>query len=882
MHDAQPRHDDAQFDRFNASLSAAVESVRHASEAIAATAQEQTTLMVALSETAGTLANASRDTAERLFAAQAQARAAAGDLGDSFEVVESLLTSVQELAKLSAETADAMDDFGRLMADVGQMTEFVEDVSDETQLLALNAAIEAARAGTHGLGFAVVAGEVGRLAKTTSESTTTIKHLVLEVQGEANATIQAVRANAERSAESAPLAEKARGSLGAIAELAADLSLVIDRAVVTGKEHSANASQMRRDTDALANAAAHQGREALESAFATQRLGYYGAEIAYISRARTTARSERTSLKVATLLPRGYPPSRAWEHVAQRVEELSCGRLHIDLEIPFEGGSELEALLRVRSGELDMVSVTTYVAGALLPLAQILDLPFVFDDPGSAHALLDGPLGKHILASFGSFGLAGMAYFENGMRHFTNSTRPIMRPADCRHMRVRIQDSVVYLALMHALGASPHVVPFADLYRALAGKEVDAQENPLANILGAKLYEVQRYLTLTSHAYNTQIVLANVERLRSLPAEDRDILERAFAEATEVHRRIAAGDELRAIAELRKHMEIHDLAAGDREAFVQSSRFVWERMEPLFPADIYRLLLGRNLGSWHPKVSLASEPSHRFSVTDIVEAIDRSVTAVRTTGETIGTQARTQMSSLSGLARQALQLSASNQTLGNDFSRLRGQFDVVAPQVEQMRRTVEALIETIHVLSSMALQSRSALDQFANSMHQIVEIIVLVRAVSDKTNLLALNAAIEAARAGDHGKGFSVVAGEVRGLADKTKASTQDIRRVLANLEQRGKEAAVAIESGVAKAEHSSRQARAAQEAFGRIEVFATSAEHTLAAAEEAARDEARRAHAMNGDYAQMAELVGAYAQESHASLGVTDELEHQRKALFA
>ena len=838
--------------------------------------------MVALSETAGTLANASRDTADRLSAAQAQARAAAGDLGDSFEVVESLLTSVQELAKLSAATAEAMDDFGRLMTDVGQMTEFVEDVSDETQLLALNAAIEAARAGTHGLGFAVVAGEVGRLAKTTSESTTTIKNLVLEVQGEANATIQAVRANAERSAESAPLADKARRSLGEIAELAADLSVVVDRAVVTGKEHSANASQMRRETDTLANAAAHQGREALESAFATQRLGYYGAEIAYISRARTAERSERTSFKVATLLPRGYPPSRAWEHVAERVEQLSSGRLHIDLEIPFSGGSELEALLRVRSGELDMVSVTTYVAGALLPLAQILDLPFVFDDLDGAHKLLDGPLGKHILASFGSFGLAGMAYFENGMRHFTNSKQPILRPADCRRVRIRIQDSVVYLALMHALGASPHVISFSDLYRALASDEVDAQENPLPNILGAKLYEVQRYLTLTSHAYNTQIVLANVERLRSLPPEDREILERAFAEATEVHRRIAAEDELRAIAELRKHMEIHDLAADDREAFVQASRFVWERMEPLFPADIYRLLLGRNLGSWHPKVSLASEASHRFSVTDIVEAIDRSVTAVRTTGETIGTQARTQMSSLSGLARQAIQLSTSNERLGNDFSRLRSQFNVVAPQVEQMRQTVEALIETIHVLSSMALQSRSALDQFAKSMRQIVEIIVLVRAVSDKTNLLALNAAIEAARAGDHGKGFSVVAGEVRGLADKTKASTQDIRRVLANLEQRGKEAAVAIESGVAKAEHSSRQARAAQEAFGRIEVFATSAEHTLAAAEEAARDEARRAHAMNGDYAQMAELVSAYAQESQASLGVTDELEHQRKALFA
>ncbi|HEV7179590.1 MAG TPA: DctP family TRAP transporter solute-binding subunit, partial [Candidatus Baltobacteraceae bacterium] len=534
---AAPRHDDAQFDRFNASISAAVEAVRHASEAVAATAQEQTTLMVALSETAGTLATASRETAERLQSAQASARAAAADLGNSFEVVENLLTSVQELAELSAGTANAMDDFGRLMSEIGRMTEFVEDVSDETQLLALNAAIEAARAGTHGLGFAVVAGEVGRLAKTTSESTSTIKKLVLEVQREAEATIRAVRANAERSAESAPLADTARGSLAEIAELAADLSVTIDRGVLSGRNHSYAAAQMRKDTDTLANVAAAQGREALESAFATQRLAYYGAEIAYISHAKSAAKSDHTSLKIATLLPPGYPPSRAWEHVARRVHELSGGRLNIELEIPFKGGSEMEAMLRVRSGELDMVSVTTYVAGALLPLAQLLDLPFVFKDRDAAHRLLDGPLGKNVLSSFESFGLHGLAFFENGMRHFTNNVRPIGRPGDVRRMRVRIQDSVVYLALMHALGATPRVVGFNDLYRALQNHEVDAQENPLPNILGARLYEVQRYLSLTGHTYNTQIVLGNIERWRSLGDEDRHIIERAFAEATDVHRR---------------------------------------------------------------------------------------------------------------------------------------------------------------------------------------------------------------------------------------------------------------------------------------------------------------------------------------------------------
>ncbi|HEV7180308.1 MAG TPA: methyl-accepting chemotaxis protein, partial [Candidatus Baltobacteraceae bacterium] len=229
-----------------------------------------------------------------------------------------------------------------------------------------------------------------------------------------------------------------------------------------------------------------------------------------------------------------------------------------------------------------------------------------------------------------------------------------------------------------------------------------------------------------------------------------------------------------------------------------------------------------------------------------------------------------------------LSLNGSNETLGKEFSLLTERFEQVAPQVRIMRDTVQQLIETINILSSMAVQSRNALDQFAKSMHQIFEIIALVRSVSDKTNLLALNAAIEAARAGDHGKGFNVVAGEVRSLADKTKASTLDIRKVLGDLEARGKEAAIAIENGVAKAEQSARQARMAQEAFGRIEAFASSAQFTLEQAQEAARDEAQRAFAMYGDYSQMAALVDSHAHDSRTALGSTVELERQRKALFS
>lgn len=873
---------DQRVERFSVNLARAVEGVRKTSEGIATEAQEQTTLMVALSESAGILAKQSQETAERLVRAQTEARSASADLGNSFEVVEALFTSVQQLAELSAATASAMDDFGRLMSEIGRMTEFVEEVSDETQLLALNAAIEAARAGQHGLGFAVVAGEVGRLAKTTSDSTGTIKQLVIDVRREAEATIASVRANADRSAESAPLADVARASLAEIAELAADLSVAIDKSVAASHRHSQVAVQMRRETDVLATACAEQGSEALESAFASQRLAYYGAEIDYLARGTGFVRGAQTALRVATLLPRGYPPVRAWEYVAQRAAELTEGRLTIELEIPFAGGNEFEALLRVRSGELDMVSVTTFVAGALLPVAQVLDLPFVFRDATDAHQILDGALGRYILDSFAPFGLVGMGFFENGFRHFTNSLRPIRRPEDCRKMRIRIQDSVVYLALMHALGATPKVIPFERLRQALIDRDVDAQENPLANIVGAHLHEAQRYLTLTSHAYNTQIVLANGARLQGLAEEDRDFIKQLFAEAVTMHRQIAAADELAALGELRGRLDVHELTEEEREAFVEASLFVWERMEPLFPEDVYRLLLQRNLAAWKPRFGATTAASRTFSIEDVVTAIDDSVGRVRTTVDHIGNQSTAQVSKLNDLTKESSMLNVSNAQFGKEFATVRSRFEAVAPQVGTMRGTVGQLTTTIEHLSAMAMQSRGALDQFSKSMKQIVDIIALVRSVSDRTNLLALNAAIEAARAGEHGKGFNVVAGEVRGLADKTKASTVEIRTVLADLDGRGKSAASAIESGVSKAEFSSRQARAAQEAFGRIEAFAHSSQAALAQAQSAADDEAQRAHAMAGDYSEMAVLVDLRAQDSRNAVNVAVELERERRALFS
>ncbi len=878
VHDASLAN--ARLEEFGQSIATSSEAVRRASESIAATAQEQTTLMIALAESAGQLANEAVGTANRLETTRQEAELAGGDLAQSVAIVNALLESVERLAVLSRTTASAMDDFARLMGEIGAMAEFVEDVSDETQLLALNAAIEAARAGKHGLGFAVVAGEVGRLAKTTGSSTAAIQDLVAQIRQQADRTIASVRESANRSALSAPLAERARIGLSAVADLAAGITTALDDAVHTGTKHSENAVAIRHETERLAESAAQQGREALEAAFSTQRLAYYGAEMLFLARNRDAVAETTTTLRCATALPPGYPPTHAWQRFKEIVESRSAGRLRVELQTPYKG-SEMDALMRLRAGELDFASLTTYVASSLLPLAQIFDLPFLFAKATDAHAVLDGGLGKLVLSSFEPFGLTGVAYFENGIRHFTNNARPIAHPDDMRGLRMRIQDSVVYLALMHALTANPKVVPFHLVVDALRRGDLDGQENPLPNIVGAKIDTVQKYLTLTAHAYNTQIVLANGARLRALSEEDRAIVDAAFAEVTPYHRERAAAEDAAALATLRTTMEVRELTEDERGAFVHAAYFVWERMQPIFPDEIYDLLLGGDLVAT-PHALEPTKDERRFDLDAVVHAIDGAVKAVRATAARASDDARAQVPSLKGLARRSESMSDQSNALASRFDAFGKRFDGTQNTIATTREAVRELADAVQALAAMSIESRVALDEFAKLMKRIVEIIGLVRGVSDRTNLLALNAAIEAARAGEFGKGFDVVASEVRRLAERTRTSTQQMRGVLADLDARGKSAAIAIGTGVGEAERSAVQALAAEEALLRIDAFAANVVETLDLARRLATSEAERAFAMRGNFDEMSMLIEMHGEESQRSIETTRDLEAKRATLFA
>lgn len=284
------------------------------------------------------------------------------------------------------------------------------------------------------------------------------------------------------------------------------------------------------------------------------------------------------TLRVATLTSRESPVGRMLAHFAQLVDERTRGRVRIELELPARAhGGELQMLVEVRSGDCAIASVTSSVAGNLLPDAQLLELPYLVQSFEHAARFVAGPFCTNMLREAERFGLAGLGVAMNGFRSLTTRDTIVRSPSDLLDLRLRVQQSPINVYLAEAFGAVAVPIPFPRLAEALCAREVDAQENALANIAGLQLWESQRYLALTKHAFSTHVVLAHAQTLARLGARERAVRS-AMADALAQHRFDAERIERDILAQLARSFTLLEVSPDDERHFHAAARLVYERM----------------------------------------------------------------------------------------------------------------------------------------------------------------------------------------------------------------------------------------------------------------------------------------------------------------
>jgi TRAP-type transport system periplasmic protein len=213
-------------------------------------------------------------------------------------------------------------------------------------------------------------------------------------------------------------------------------------------------------------------------------------------------------------------------------------------------GSDPAALKMLVAGEIQFFTLMGGVLGAVVPVAEIQQVPFAFKTAPHAHKVVDGALGAYIREEMASKGIHGfpVGAFDNGMRQITPVSKPIVVPADLKGMRMRVPAGQMFDDMFRTLGCVPVTINSIDIYAALKSGKADAQENPLALVDGFKLYEVIKYVSMTNHMWSGFNQMAHLATWRRLPADIQQVIDRHVARAVRLQRddQEAANGRLRA------------------------------------------------------------------------------------------------------------------------------------------------------------------------------------------------------------------------------------------------------------------------------------------------------------------------------------------------
>jgi TRAP-type transport system periplasmic protein len=261
-------------------------------------------------------------------------------------------------------------------------------------------------------------------------------------------------------------------------------------------------------------------RSLLKASAATALFG--GVSAPHIARAQ----GAEFSYKFANNLPEQHPFVARAREMAAAIKAETKGRFDLQVFPNSQLGSDTDMLSQVRSGGIEFFTLSGLILSTFVPVASINGMGFAFPDYDTVWRAMDGDLGAYVRAQIAKTNqiIALEKIWDNGFRQTTTSTKPIASPDDFKGMKLRVPVSPLWTSMFKAFDAAPASINFNEVYSALQTKIVDGQENPLAIIATAKLYEVQKYCSLTNHMWDGFWFLANRAAWERLPDDVRTVV----------------------------------------------------------------------------------------------------------------------------------------------------------------------------------------------------------------------------------------------------------------------------------------------------------------------------------------------------------------------
>jgi len=285
-----------------------------------------------------------------------------------------------------------------------------------------------------------------------------------------------------------------------------------------------------------------------------------------------TGQSGRKELKLAHGLPTDHPVHEAMMFMAKRAEELSGGKLTIQVYPSEQLGSEQQCVELVQIGSLAITKVSAAVLESFTEDYKVLGLPYIFRSKEHAFKVFDGDVGKDLLLSTVDKWIRGLCYYDAGSRSFYMKSKPINSPADLVGMKIRVMRSITAVEMIRALGGSATPISWGELYTALQSGVVDGAENNPPSLYTSHHYEVCKYYSLDEHTTIPDVLVISEKIWNKLNDQERQWIQQAADESALLERKLWAKSEEESLAAVQKAgVKINH---PDKEPFI-------EKVQPL-------------------------------------------------------------------------------------------------------------------------------------------------------------------------------------------------------------------------------------------------------------------------------------------------------------
>jgi tripartite ATP-independent transporter DctP family solute receptor len=273
-----------------------------------------------------------------------------------------------------------------------------------------------------------------------------------------------------------------------------------------------------------------------------------------------------------------YPTVEGIKYMAKLIDERSQGKLKLKVFANGALGTERDTIEQLKIGGLDMIRLSLAPLNNMVPESIIPSLPFIFRDEAHMHAVLDGPIGDEILAAMGKQGIVGLAWYDDGARS-VYAKKPIRKLADMKGVKLRVQQSDMFVSMTEALGASPTPLPYGEVYTALTTGIIDAAENSMLSYQTSRHFETAKYYSLTEHSLLPSVVVFSKVIWDRLPEADRTLIRQAAKDSVPYMRKLARERQATAKdAVVAKGVQI--VPIENRDEFVKAMAPVYDKYAP--------------------------------------------------------------------------------------------------------------------------------------------------------------------------------------------------------------------------------------------------------------------------------------------------------------